>query len=149
MDLINKEKMLFCVYWSSWIQTCKTGDQLYSDTFPNGDCSLNHLTEMSFTLRWTGLNKQVKTQMIDQNFKSNANEALNKRFNFCFLAFVKYQNPEVIKIWIPKDPVWICDPIFGSDRGFVFSSFSVLAFTKYTLMQAKNRRIFGKKMYDY
>ena len=26
--------------WTSWIQTCKTGDQLYSDPSPNGESSL-------------------------------------------------------------------------------------------------------------
>ena len=40
----QKENMLLLFVSSSvssWIQTCKTGDQTHSDSFPNGECSLH------------------------------------------------------------------------------------------------------------
>ena len=40
LDLTDKEKSCFCMQWTSWIQTSKTGDQLYCDTSHNGECSL-------------------------------------------------------------------------------------------------------------
>ena len=42
LDLTKEENMLFseCTLWSSWIQTCETGDQTYSDTSPGSQCSL-------------------------------------------------------------------------------------------------------------
>ena len=32
---------LFVCSGSSWVQTCETGDQLYSNTYPNNECSLH------------------------------------------------------------------------------------------------------------
>ena len=35
LDLAKKEKRgVICLWWSSWIHTCKTGDQVYCDTSP-------------------------------------------------------------------------------------------------------------------
>ena len=36
LDLTKQENMLLLVsaYWNQWIQTCKTGEQMYSDTSP-------------------------------------------------------------------------------------------------------------------
>ena len=36
--------VIIWMQWSSWIQTCKTGDQRYSNTFHNGECSLVLIT---------------------------------------------------------------------------------------------------------
>ena len=41
VSILTKKICSFCMLWSSWIQTCKTGDQPYSDTSPSGECSLN------------------------------------------------------------------------------------------------------------
>ena len=41
-------KYVFCMEWSSWIQTCKTGGQPYRDTSPIGECSLNGLKVFAF-----------------------------------------------------------------------------------------------------
>ena len=40
-DWIRPNKEIYYLSSSYWIRTSQTGDQLYSDTFPYGDCSLS------------------------------------------------------------------------------------------------------------
>ena len=62
LDSTKKGKsVVISMLWSSCIQTCKTWDQLYNDTCPNGDCSLLKRTVLITKI---GLTKWQVTHLI-------------------------------------------------------------------------------------
>ena len=61
---------------SSWIQTWKTGDQPYSDTYPKGECSLLSPIRVAVQCRYAPTNKEWSSFLVDVIFKKWANPGL-------------------------------------------------------------------------
>ena len=84
--------------WSSWVQTCKTEDQQYSDTSHNSECSLTQVTVSVrlAILKWNPL-KYFRSKIFGQNGRS-INRPLSRSNTFPESVSSNRQNIRVPKI---------------------------------------------------